>query len=298
MSLAGRTVLVTGGTSGTGLAVATAAHRLGAAVIIGSRSRQSFTEAAAQFGGEGVSPFIADLGDLDSLEAAFDDLELSLHRPTDIVHAAAGGLESILRPLLRTTGRLRRMPAGPERDAEMERGHDEIARLVKQDSERAFAVNDEGPRWLLDRVARLLPDGGRIIGYSSLWSEGVRRGECPAFYRSIAESKMQFEDWLEEAARDLWAPRLRVAMIVGHLISDTAMGRLIDRNLLPLMPPEVAGPFQAGYVTIEQTAAATMGLLTGDLEPGALRRFYLIGSENLTTTPDPKLMAVVGRMPL
>ena len=297
MRLAGRTILVTGGTSGTGLAVATAAHRQGAHVVVGSRSEASYAAAAARIGDEGVSPFIADLADPDSLEEAFDSLELSLHHPTDVVHAAAGGLEPILRPLLRATARVKRAAPGGERDAVLKHERDEIEKLVRDGSRSAFAVNDEGPRWLLEHLVPRLPDGGRVITYSSLWTEGVRRGECPAFYWSIAESKLRFEDWLAGAAH-AWGERIRSAVIIGHLISDTAMGRLIDRNLLPLMPPEVAGPFQAGYVTIEQTAAATIGLMSGELEPGELRRYYLIGSEKLTTTADPELMAVVGRMPL
>ena len=70
MDLAGRTILVTGGTSGTGLAVAKAAHRLGADVLIGSRSQTSYAEAAAAIGGDRVAPFIADFADPRSLEAA------------------------------------------------------------------------------------------------------------------------------------------------------------------------------------------------------------------------------------
>ena len=287
MNLAGRTILVTGGTSGVGLAVATAAHRMGAQVIIGSRSHESYAAAATQVGEKGVSPFIANMADADSIDAAL----AKIPRPDDVVHAAAGGLESLLRPLLRAAARVRRAPATLARE------RDEMARLVDASADGVFKVNDTGPRRLIERLAPKLADGGRIIVYSSLWSEGVRGGNCPAFYSSVAESKRQFEDWLDEAARG-WGGRISAAVIVGHLISDTAMGRLIDRNLLPLMPPDVVGPFTAGYVTVEQTAKATIGLLTGEFEPDGLRRYYLVGSEKLTLEPDPEVMAVVGRMPL
>ncbi|TMD79834.1 MAG: SDR family NAD(P)-dependent oxidoreductase, partial [Chloroflexi bacterium] len=117
MDLAARTILVTGGTSGTGLAVAKAAHRLGADVLLGSRSQTSYAEAVAPIGDDRVAPFIADFADPRSLEAALDRVEMALNRPTDIVHCAAGGLEPMLRPLLRATAALRRTEPGPEREA-------------------------------------------------------------------------------------------------------------------------------------------------------------------------------------
>lgn len=287
MSLARRTILVTGGTSGVGLAVAMAAHQLGAQVVIGSRSDESYAAAAAQVGDKKVSPFIANMADADSIDAAL----AKIPQPDDVVHAAAGGLESLLRPLLRAAARVRRAPATLAHE------HDEMARLVNESADGVFKINDAGPRRLIEHLAPKLPDGGRIIVYSSLWSEGVRSGNCPAFYSSVAESKRQFEDWLDVTAHG-WHGRISAAVIVGHLISDTAMGRLIDRNLLALMPPEVVGPFTAGYVTVEQTAKATIGLLTGKFEPDGLHRYYLVGSEKLTLAPDPEVMAVVGRMPL
>jgi len=293
VSLAGRTILVTGGTSGVGLAVAIAAHRLGAQVVVGSRSHDSYAAAAEQVGDMDVSPFIADMASADSVDAALDKIP----RPDDIVHAAAGGLESLLRPLLRAAARIRRVPEGPERETALAHERDGMARLVDESAPGVFKINQTGPRLLIERLAPRLPDGGRIIVYSSLWSEGVRSGSCPAFYSSVAESKRQFEDWLDETARG-WGGRISAAVIVGHLISDTAMGKLIDRNLLPLMPQEVAGPFRAGYVTVDETANATIGLLTGKFEPNGLRRYYLVGSEKLTLEPDPEVMAVVGRMPL
>lgn len=293
MNLAGRTILVTGGTSGTGLAVAAAAHRLGAEVLIGSRSRDSYDEAAARVGSDRVRPFLADIGEPASLDRAIDALADA--RLTDVVHCAAGGLEPLLRPLLRATAALRRTEPGPEREAALARHRDELDKLVHENSATAFAVNDEGPRRLVERVAPALPDGARVIVFSSLWSEGVRRGDCPAFYWSVAESKTRFEEWLDARARE-W--NIRAAVLVGHLISDTSMGRLIDRNLLPFMAPEDVPPFRAGYVTSEEAAVATIEALTMPLEPGALRRYYLIGSPKLTQNPDPTIMAVVGRMPL
>ena len=297
MNLAGRTILVTGGTSGTGLAVAKAAHRLGADVLIGSRSQTSYAEAVAPMGGERVAPFIANFADPDSLEAALGRLEMALNRPTDIVHCAAGGLEPLLRPLLRATAALRRTEPGPQRDAAIARQRDELDRLVHRNATSAFEVNHEGPRWLFERLVPLLRDGGRIIVYSSLWSEGVRRGDCPAFYWSVAESKTQFEEWLDEAAHQ-WGSRFSAAVLIGHLISDTSMGKLIDRNMVQFMAPEDVPPFRAGYINSVQAAEATIDALTRPIEPGALRRFYLAGSATLTTTLDTTLMAVVGRMPL
>ena len=297
MDLAARTILVTGGTSGTGLAVAKAAHRLGADVLLGSRSQTSYAEAVAPIGDDRVAPFIADFADPRSLEAALDRLEMALNRPTDIVHCAAGGLEPMLRPLLRATAALRRTEPGPMREAAIARHRDELDRLVHENAASAFVVNNEGPRWLFERLVPMLRDGGRIIVYSSLWSEGVRRGDCPAFYWSVAESKTQFEEWLDEAAH-AWGSRFSAAVLIGHLISDTSMGKLIDRNMVQFMAAEDVQPFRAGYITSDQAAEATIDALTRPIEPGALHRFYLAGSARLTTTLDTALMAVVGRMPL
>lgn len=296
LNLAGRTILVTGGTSGTGLAVAVAAHRLGADVLIGSRSAGSYYEAESRVGEGRVRPFLADVGDPESIDRALVESIHDVHL-TDVVHCAAGGLEPLLRPLLRATAALKRTEPGPEREAAIARQKGELERLVHENAATAFAVNDQGPRHLFERLAAALPDGARVIAFSSLWSEGVRHGECPAFYWSVAESKTRFEEWLDARARE-WNPRIRAAVLVGHLISDTSMGKLIDRNLLPLMAPEDMPPFRAGYVTSEQAAEATIEALTMPLEPGALRRYYLVGSSKLTTEPDPTIMAVVGRMPL
>ena len=298
LPLAGRTLLVTGASSGSGLAGALAWHRLGAEILVGSRRASSSADVANRMGNVRVHPFVADLGDPTSIDAALDNLERSGVTTTDIVHFAAGGLEPILRPLLRLTAGLRRMAPSKERDEAFAEGRAEMERLVAATSGAGMAVNYDGPRRLLGRIGPAMPYGGRIILFASVWSEMAGAG-CPAFYSSVADSKTRLEQWLDTEARE-WAPRkIAATVVVAHVISDTSTGRLIDRNIAPLMTPEDQSAFRAVYVTTEQTITATTRLLLGPSGPtGMLRRVYQVGSDELTDALDREVRAVASRVPL
>jgi NAD(P)-dependent dehydrogenase (short-subunit alcohol dehydrogenase family) len=298
-SLSGRTVLITGGTSGTGLACADACHGQGAAIVVGSRSQERYAEAAARLGDVRVHPFLADLADPASVAQALTVLEGEGVRPTDVVHSAAGGLEPIVRPLMRAVVGLRRVDPGAERKAAIARAREELIHLVDETSAAAMRVNVDGPRRLIEGLRRALPDGARVITFASVWSEGTTSGGCPAFYRSVAESKKAFERWLEAVAADPTSHRIQATVLVAHIISDTSTGKLIDRNLVPLMtePDQVA--FRAAYVSTEQVAAAVIQLLAepqGDA--GRLRRVYLDGRDGLIADIPPEVRAVASRVPL
>jgi len=298
LPLGGRTILVTGASSGTGLAGALAWHRLGATILVGSRSAAKCTEIADRVGNVRVHAFVADLGDMPTIDAAIDDLAKSGVEPTDIVHCAAGGLEPILRPLLRITAGLRRMPPSEARDQAFAAGRAELERLVGATSAKAMSVNYEGPRRLLERLGPALGGGGQIVLLSSFWSGMVGQG-CPAFYRSVADSKTLLERWLDTQARQLASRNIAATVLVAHLIIDTSTAKLIDRNVAPLMSAEDQAVFRAGYVTTEQTVTATTRLLLQPVSPkGRLRRVYQAGSDELTDEVDPETRAVVSRVPL
>ncbi|OBL09766.1 short-chain dehydrogenase [Mycobacterium sp. 1245499.0] len=85
--LDGKTALLTGGTSGIGLATAQRFVDEGAYVFITGRDRARLDEAAASIGAHGVQSDISKPGDLDILAA-----EISAHgKGLDVVFANAGG---------------------------------------------------------------------------------------------------------------------------------------------------------------------------------------------------------------
>lgn len=297
--LARRTILVTGGTSGTGLAGAIAWHSLGAQILLGARNQQRYAEVAMKFGGERLYPLIADLEDRSSIEIGLRDLQRGGIRPTDIVHCAAAGLEPILRHLMRSVVGLRRLPPGPERDAALERERTQLSRLVREHSDTAARVNFEGSRDLIGRVASTLPAGAQVIALSSTWCAGLRTGACPTFYRAVAESKVQFEDWMDAQAPG-WAARgVAATVLVGHIISDTGSGKLIDRHVIPLMAEADQLRFRADYVTTAETTRAITGLLTeARPQSEAIRRVYLTGTGGLLDSEPEESVAVAGRVPL
>jgi NAD(P)-dependent dehydrogenase (short-subunit alcohol dehydrogenase family) len=88
-SLADRVVLVTGGGSGLGRAMALELGRLGAKVAVLGRRREPLEETIAQLGGKGVA-LPADVREPEAVAAAFDAAESALGPITTLVNNAAG----------------------------------------------------------------------------------------------------------------------------------------------------------------------------------------------------------------
>jgi 3-oxoacyl-[acyl-carrier protein] reductase len=87
LGLDGKVALVTGGSKGIGLGIATALAAEGARVAIASRNEEAVNAAAEQIGGKG---FVFDSADLDAIPGLLDAVESALG-PIDIYIANTGG---------------------------------------------------------------------------------------------------------------------------------------------------------------------------------------------------------------
>lgn len=170
-SLAGRTAVITGGSSGIGLGIAHALSRAGADVVLVARREQPLRQAASALsaGGGHVSWLSADLSDRAAVHAVADEV-LRTRESVDILVNAAG---INLRPHL-----------------------DE---LTEDDWDRTLALNLDAPFVLGQRLApAMLARGrGRIIhvvsqqavrAFGNSGAYGVSKAGLAALTRSQAEA--------------------------------------------------------------------------------------------------------------
>lgn len=95
-SFAGEVVLVTGGGTGLGLAIALEFARLGASLVLASRSEEHLSAGAETIGsiGSEVVTAVCDIRDPEAVSSAFDTAEVAFGVPSVLVNNAAANFPS------------------------------------------------------------------------------------------------------------------------------------------------------------------------------------------------------------
>ena len=175
--LSGKIALITGGSSGIGLATAKLFVAEGALVIITGRRERELNAAVAELG-EAASGVQGDAGELADLNGLFAQIRAT-HGRLDIVFANAGVGEFV--------------PLG---------------NITEEHFDRTFDVNVKGTLFMVQEALRLMPDGASIVLNASIASiKGL-----PAF-SVYSASKAAVRSFARGWAVDLKARNIRVNAI-------------------------------------------------------------------------------------
>lgn len=220
--LAGRCVLVTGGTSGIGLATAEACLRAGADVVVTSRSLSRAEEACARLGSH-ARPALLDLADAEGMAVQVDAAYAAAPRPVDA--------------LVNNAGVLKGAPFG---------------RTSVEDFDEVVGANLRGTYFLTQEVARRMVAGGVrgnicFVTSSSAYRPATNTYSC---------TKWALRGLVEGSAKMLSPNGIVVNAIAP---GPTATGMLIEGDAGNVMKPN--SPI-GRYVTPEEIASMVVTLLS------------------------------------
>ena len=172
--LSGKTALVTGGTHGIGMAIATGLGKAGARIIINNLSEEKLAAAKAEYAQRGVQvdSFILDVTDEEAVERKISEIESEIG-PIDI--------------LVNNAGIIKRIP---------------ILEMSAEDFRQVVDVNITGQFIMAKAVARgMIARGhGKIINMCSMMSE-LGRNTVSAYAASKGGLKMLTRNMATEWAK-------------------------------------------------------------------------------------------------
>lgn len=164
--LDGRVAVITGGSTGIGLATAARFVAEGASVVIAGRRQSELDKAEANLG-SGVTGVHADVSDLDDLDHLYSRVS-DQHGHIDILFANAAVAE----------------PRG-------------IGDYTEDSVDRHLAVNIKGLAFTVQKALPLIADGGSIIVTSS--DDGVKGGPGRSIYAATkAAGRNLVRSWIQE----------------------------------------------------------------------------------------------------
>ena len=180
-----KVVIVTGGTSGIGLATAKAFSEQGAAVFITGRRKETLDAAVKQIGGR-VTGVQADMSKLTEIDRLYDEVQQK-HSQIDVVFANAGGGEFAA-----------------------------LGAITEEHYQNTFDTNVKGTLFTVQKALPLLRDGASIILTSSTTSVSG----TPAF-SVYSATKAAIRSFARNWILDLKDRRIRVNA-VSPGVTDTA----------------------------------------------------------------------------
>lgn len=226
--LAGKVALVTGGTSGIGLATATELAAQGAKVYITGRRQAELDNAVASLGGQ-VTGIRADASRLEDLDTVYAQIAEQAGR-LDVLYANAGGGDML--------------PLGA---------------ITEEHFDRIFATNVRGVLFTVQKALPLLVSGSSVILTGSTVSiKGT------ANFSVYSASKAAVRNFARSWALDLQGRGIRVNVVSPGPIKTPGLGELVSEDQRQGLFDALAATVPLGRIGEAEEVAKVVAFLASD----------------------------------
>lgn len=226
--LAGKVALVTGGTSGIGLATAKELAAQGAKVYITGRRQAELDNAVASLGGQ-VTGIRADASRLEDLDTVYAQIAEQAGR-LDVLYANAGGGDML--------------PLGS---------------ITEEHFDRIFATNVRGVLFTVQKALPLLVSGSSVILTGSTVSiKGT------ANFSVYSASKAAVRNFARSWALDLQGRGIRVNVVSPGPIKTPGLGELVPEDQRQGLFDALAATVPLGRIGEAEEVAKVVAFLASD----------------------------------